>query len=623
MSHNQHSQRPQRRPALISELAVRAQQTNWNENGTFKDFLRLAEKYRREGKEAFDRDELEEAFVAFARSASIVLEKLPAHRDYHTSLTNAQRNNLSLNGQELIDNLGYLKPKLLDRYDTWQAQNPDRGDTPPPTESLPSQQQQQQQRGRIVAEEARRAQQEADLARQRQLEQPRQPPPPRDPASNSGVPSSTAASVISSTHESDQRHQRQQEEMHSRSQELSRRKQEERLRMHSSSPSISSTMVTTPSSSMTMPTPSTVATSPGPSLSSAASLYHAASKQSSVAYQPPPVSQPNMYRSISQQAPLKLPLESPSRMEDDTTDSETDNWSGSQRFSTPAKSSRSPYPPPLTTMSPPPPDRIEYPKLMSLHQKAQGYRPSQDSMFTQTWNRDHYSFSDAFPQRENHHPLPQPPSQPPYAGPHQTAPAPQAVPTESKPSNSSSSSNSPASPGGLKIVHLPRDCLNRFLTIAKVNTARNRETCGLLLGKDRGSKYVVTTLLIPKQHSTSDTCTMDEEESILQVTEERGLITLGWIHTHPSQSCFMSSVDLHTHSAFQRMLPESFAVVCAPSSIPNFGIFRLTDPPGLSLILACNAKEAFHPHPDAPIYTDAERGHVQMKDISLEIVDIR
>ncbi|KAJ3795097.1 hypothetical protein GGU11DRAFT_252805 [Lentinula aff. detonsa] len=269
-------------------------------------------------------------------------------------------------------------------------------------------------------------------------------------------------------------------------------------------------------------------------------------------------------------------------------------------------------------MSPPPPDRIEYPKLMNLHQQAQGYRPSQDSMFTQTWNREHYSFSDGFPQaqRENYHPLPQPPSQPPYQ------PAPPPIPTESKPTLDSSPST-PEPPGGLKIVHLPRDCLNRFLTIAKVNTARNRETCGLLLGKDRGSKYVVTTLLIPKQHSTSDTCTMDEEELILQVTEERGLITLGWIHTHPSQSCFMSSVDLHTHSAFQRMLPESFAVVCAPTSVPNFGIFRLTDPPGLGLILACNAKEAFHPHPDSPIYTDAERGHVQMKDISLEIVDIR
>ena len=35
----------------------------------------------------------------------------------------------------------------------------------------------------------------------------------------------------------------------------------------------------------------------------------------------------------------------------------------------------------------------------------------------------------------------------------------------------------------------------------------------------------------------------------------------------------------------------------------SFGIFRLTDPPGLKAILECKAKEAFHPHPDLPIYT--------------------
>lgn len=35
----------------------------------------------------------------------------------------------------------------------------------------------------------------------------------------------------------------------------------------------------------------------------------------------------------------------------------------------------------------------------------------------------------------------------------------------------------------------------------------------------------------------------------------------------------------------------------------RFGIFRLTDPGGLQTILDCNAKEAFHPHPDVPIYT--------------------
>ncbi|KAI0772904.1 Mov34-domain-containing protein, partial [Trametes elegans] len=175
----------------------------------------------------------------------------------------------------------------------------------------------------------------------------------------------------------------------------------------------------------------------------------------------------------------------------------------------------------------------------------------------------------------------------------------------------------------LRTIRLPNECLARFLSIARVNTLQNRETCGLLLGKDKGSKFVVTTLLIPRQHSTSDTCMMDEEELVMQFTEERHLITLGWIHTHPTQSCFMSSVDLHTHSGFQRMLPESFAVVCAPTSKPQFGIFRLTDPGGLQTILECTAKEAFHPHPEVPIYTDCDDCHVQMRDLPLEIVDLR
>ncbi|KAF8171796.1 hypothetical protein K438DRAFT_1460207, partial [Mycena galopus ATCC 62051] len=121
----------------------------------------------------------------------------------------------------------------------------------------------------------------------------------------------------------------------------------------------------------------------------------------------------------------------------------------------------------------------------------------------------------------------------------------------------------------LRTVLLSQVTLPRFLAIASGNTARNLETCGLLLGRevvrgDSRTRYIVETLLIPKQHATSDTCTMDEEEGVLGFTEERGLITLGWIYTHPSQSCFMSSVDVHTHASFQCMLPESFAVVCAP-----------------------------------------------------------
>ncbi|KAF8171775.1 hypothetical protein K438DRAFT_1852308 [Mycena galopus ATCC 62051] len=116
---------------------------------------------------------------------------------------------------------------------------------------------------------------------------------------------------------------------------------------------------------------------------------------------------------------------------------------------------------------------------------------------------------------------------------------------------------------------------------------------------------------------------MNEEESVLGFTEEQGLIALELIHTHASQSCFMSSVDLYTHASFQCMLPESFAVVCAPKSDPSFGIFRLTDPPGLQTVLKSTAKQVLHPHPDVPIYTDADKGHVQMRDAALKIVDLR
>lgn len=109
----------------------------------------------------------------------------------------------------------------------------------------------------------------------------------------------------------------------------------------------------------------------------------------------------------------------------------------------------------------------------------------------------------------------------------------------------------------LRTVIFPRDCSNQFASIASINTARNRETCGLLLGKYNDGRYVVTTLLIPKQHAMGDTCAIVEEELVMQFTEERSLIILGWvyphlfwrigalcllvrhcqIHTHPTQPC--------------------------------------------------------------------------------------
>lgn len=237
----------------------------------------------------------------------------------------------------------------------------------------------------------------------------------------------------------------------------------------------------------------------------------------------------------------------------------------------------------LTTTSPPPPElgSIKYPSLMSQHQLKQGYAPSLQSMFANTHisktpkadlsllfehkqqptpNGPYPSFphkpepAPVIPPYPTNMPVPdvrRPPSA--YAHQHTSShssmrgpspngsrapPYPSPVKDVSHRSTASTSSSSARIvPGStrdaqvqeLRTIKLPRECLSRFLSIARVNTLQNRETCGLLLGKDRGSKYVVTTLLIPKQHSTSDTCMMDEEELVLQFTEERHLITLGWV----------------------------------------------------------------------------------------------
>jgi len=176
----------------------------------------------------------------------------------------------------------------------------------------------------------------------------------------------------------------------------------------------------------------------------------------------------------------------------------------------------------------------------------------------------------------------------------------------------------------LKPVEVPKDILKRFMALSAENTELKKETLGLLMGKCRTDKYIVTTLLIPNQSGGQDWCAMENDDMIVQFQERRFLVTLGWIHTHPTQTCFMSSCDLHTHAPYQQMLPEAFAIVCAPHFQPNFGVFRLTDPPGLRYVLDCKKPEMFHQH-DAPnLYTDCDSAHVSLiEGIGLEICDIR
>lgn len=85
---------------------------------------------------------------------------------------------------------------------------------------------------------------------------------------------------------------------------------------------------------------------------------------------------------------------------------------------------------------------------------------------------------------------------------------------------------------GMELRHMtvPKDLIEKFLNVAKPNTAKNIETCGLLCGTLGQDKVQITTLLIPKQEGTSDTVFTLDELEIFEFIQESGLFILGWIH---------------------------------------------------------------------------------------------
>lgn len=149
---------------------------------------------------------------------------------------------------------------------------------------------------------------------------------------------------------------------------------------------------------------------------------------------------------------------------------------------------------------------------------------------------------------------------------------------------------------GLRKLCLPSSLVPTFEAIAQPNTAlgeRGIETCGVLAGKASPAgdgSLVVTHLVLPPQVGKPDDCEVTGDEALLGFCMERGLLTLGWIHTHPSQACFMSSMDLHTHAGYQATLPEAVAIVVAPRERMS-AVYRLTDDGGLELVQKCEVSE--------------------------------
>ncbi|KAI4489992.1 hypothetical protein M0804_004174 [Polistes exclamans] len=173
----------------------------------------------------------------------------------------------------------------------------------------------------------------------------------------------------------------------------------------------------------------------------------------------------------------------------------------------------------------------------------------------------------------------------------------------------------------LRDIILPNKLIQNFLSLAFNNTTNNKETCGILTGKLERNKLLITHLLIPQQTGSPDSCLTLNEEDIFDFQDNHNLITLGWIHTHPTQTAFLSSVDLHTHCSYQLMMAEAIAIVCAPK-YDETAFFILTPEYGLDYIANCR-QTGFHPHPTEPsLYTKAK--HCKLDPTApVEVVDLR
>lgn len=174
--------------------------------------------------------------------------------------------------------------------------------------------------------------------------------------------------------------------------------------------------------------------------------------------------------------------------------------------------------------------------------------------------------------------------------------------------------------GNRKII-ISSDLVPKFLQLSSRNTRQNLETCAILTGKLSQNRFFITHLVVPKQSATPDSCTTECEEELFDVQDKYDLITLGWIHTHPSQTSFLSSVDLHTQCSYQQLMPEAIAIVCSPK-YNTTGIYRLTPNHGLNFIASCS-QSGFHPHPkEPPLFEDSPLVHVE-NGSTTEVVDLR
>ena len=95
------------------------------------------------------------------------------------------------------------------------------------------------------------------------------------------------------------------------------------------------------------------------------------------------------------------------------------------------------------------------------------------------------------------------------------------------------------------------------------------EVAGLMIGRERGGVIEVWDAVTGPQVGTAGSVQLDElfmaKVADALHSANLGLYIVGWYHSHPGLSVFMSAVDVRTQLAYQAIYPKSVALVIDPS----------------------------------------------------------
>ncbi|MHA2504109.1 MAG: Mov34/MPN/PAD-1 family protein [Candidatus Kariarchaeaceae archaeon] len=94
------------------------------------------------------------------------------------------------------------------------------------------------------------------------------------------------------------------------------------------------------------------------------------------------------------------------------------------------------------------------------------------------------------------------------------------------------------------------------------------ETVGLLIGYEEAGTVCVEDIRLGEQTGNAVHVEISEAEltqaAIEISTREDGYVIVGWVHTHPGLSAFLSNTDIKTQSLYQALMPNAIAVVIDP-----------------------------------------------------------